>query len=73
MADQCTKFEVSNVSRCGDILQGAKFYNGHLTLTSPLSENVFFIGRLGLAMIDLCTKFKVSACSTYEDMNGGAK
>jgi len=24
-------------------------------------------------MINLCTKFKVPACSRYEDMNGGAK
>ena len=24
-------------------------------------------------MINLCTKFKVHACSRYEDMNGGAK
>jgi len=43
-----------------------------MTLTSPLSGNIF-IGRLGLAMINLCTKFKVPACSRYEDMNGGAK
>jgi len=33
----------------------------------------FFIGRLGLAMINLCTKFKVLASSRYEDMNGSAK
>jgi len=33
---------------------------------------LFFIGRLGLAMINLCVKFKVPACSRYEDMNGGA-
>jgi len=24
-------------------------------------------------MINLCTRFKVLACSRYEDMNGGAK
>ena len=28
---------------------------------------------MGLAMINLCTKFKVPACNRYEDMNGGAK
>jgi len=28
MADWCTKFEVSSVSRCGDITWGVKFLNG---------------------------------------------
>ena len=28
MPDPCTKFEVSSVSRCGDITWGAKFYKG---------------------------------------------
>ena len=28
MADPCTKFEVSSVSRCGDITWGVKFLNG---------------------------------------------
>ena len=41
-------------------------------MTSPLSGNIS-IGRLGLAMINLCTKFKVSACCRYENMNGCAK
>jgi len=36
-------------------------------------QGIFFIGRLGLAVINLCTKFKVPACSRYEDKNGGAK
>ena len=36
-------------------------------------RGIFFISRLGLAMINLCTKFKVPACSRYEDMNSGAK
>jgi len=36
-------------------------------------QGIFFIGRLGLAMFNLCTKFKVPVCRRYEDMNGGAK
>ena len=36
MADPCTKFEVSNVIRCGDIA-------GYLTLTTPLSEKIFLL------------------------------
>jgi len=44
----------------------------HLIVTTPFSGNIF-IGRLGLAMINLYTKFQVPACSRYEDMNGGAK
>jgi len=33
----------------------------------------FFIGRVGLAMVSQCTKFKVSNYTHYEVMNGGAK
>jgi len=40
MADPCTKFEVSSVSRCGDITWGVKFYS-ILTLTTPLSGKIF--------------------------------
>jgi len=43
-----------------------------MTLTSPL-WGIFFIGMLGLATVNICTKFKVPACSRYEDMNGDAK
>jgi len=33
----------------------------------------FFIGRLGLAMVNKCTKFKISRFTRNEGMNGGAK
>jgi len=33
----------------------------------------YFIGRLGLAMINVGTKLKVPVRSRYKDMNGGAK
>jgi len=47
---------------------------GHLTLTTPLSWKIFFfIGRVGLAMLNECTKFEVSMFTRYEAMNGGAK
>jgi len=34
---------------------------------------MFFIGRVGLAMVNQCTKFEVSRFTHYEAMNGGAK
>ena len=46
---------------------------GHLTLTTPLSKKIFFFGRVGLAMINQCTKFEVSRFTGYEAMNGNAK
>jgi len=33
----------------------------------------FFIGRVGLTMVNQCTKFEVSRFTRYEAMNGGAK
>jgi len=46
-------------------------------LTTPLSGNVFqgifFIGRLGLATINLQTKFEVSNYTHNEDMRSAAK
>ena len=34
---------------------------------------MFFIGRVGLAMMNQCTKFEVSRFTRYEATNGGAK
>jgi len=72
MADTCTKFEVSSVSRCGDFTWGVKFYK-----RSPDPEHApfrvdFFIGRVGTAMVNQCTKFEVSRFTRYEAMNGSA-
>jgi len=45
-----------------------------VTLPRPRPfQGIFFVGSLRLALCNLCTKFKVPACSCYEDMNGGAK
>ena len=38
-----------------------------------LKRGRFFIGRVGLAMVSQCTKFKVSRFTHYEAMNGSAK
>ena len=38
----------------------------------PLS-GIFFIGRVGLAVISQCTKFEVSRFTRYDAMNGSAK
>ena len=35
-------------------------------------SSVFFIGRVGLAMVSQCAKFEVSKFTRYESMNGGA-
>jgi len=45
---------------------------GYVTLTTPLSEKIF-IGRVGLATVNLYTKFEVSRCTHYQAMNGSAK
>jgi len=34
---------------------------------------MFFIGRVGLAMVSQCSKFEVCRFTRYEAMNGGAK
>jgi len=39
---------------------------GHMTITMHLSDQ-FVVGGLGLAMIKLCTKFKISIITHYED------
>ena len=71
MADPCTKFEVSSVSRCGDFTWGVNFITGQLTLTTPLPGKDFFIGRVGLGMVSQCTKFEVSRFTHYEAMKKG--
>ena len=45
----------------------------HLTLTTPLSWKIFFIGRMKLAMVNQCTKCEVSRFTHYEAVNGDAK
>ena len=45
---------------------------GHVTLTTPLLGR-FFIDSVGLAMVNIYTKFEVSRCTHYEAINGGAK
>jgi len=72
MADPCTKFEVSSVSRCGDFTWGVNSKMGYLTLTTPLPGKIF-IGRAGLAVVSQCTKLEVSRFTRCEAMNGGAK
>jgi len=70
MADPCTKFEVSSVSsRCGDLRGVENSKTGQLTLTTPLSGNIFH--RQGGTC--QCTKFEVPRFTRYEAMNGGAK
>jgi len=59
MADPCTKFEVSSVSRCGEITRPRPF------------QGIFFIVRVGLAMVSQCTRFEVCRFTRYDAMNGG--
>jgi len=40
--------------------------------TTPFSGR-FFIGSVGLAMVNQCTKFEIFRFTRYEAMNGGAK
>jgi len=75
MANLCRKYEVSSVKRCGDW----RYYMGCKILKwvtwpwpRPFQER-FFISRVGLAMVNQCTKFGVSRFTRYEAMNGGAK
>jgi len=74
MVNPHTKFEVSSFCRSRDILGSVKFFKmGHVTLIMPLSGMIFFIGKLGLAMANLYTKFEVYICTRYEDMKSGTK
>ena len=45
---------------------------GHVTMTTPLL-GMTFVSKLGIATINLQTKFDISNYSHYEDMNSGAK
>ena len=36
-------------------------------------QGIFFIGRVGLALVNQCTKFEVSRFTRYGAMNGSAK
>jgi len=72
MADSCAKFEVSSISRCGDISQGVNSKMCHVILTTPLSQNIFHL-QVGLVAINLQTKFEVSNYTHSEDMRSSAK
>ena len=49
-----------------------KFKMGHMTLTTPF-QGLLVIRRLERAMINLSTKFEVSASTPYAVMNGEAE
>ena len=72
MADPCTKFEVSSVSRCRDFTWGVKFYKWLPDPEHAPFREDFFIGRVGLAMAK-STKFEDSRFTRYEAMKGSAK
>ena len=45
-----------------------------VTIPWPLPfQRIFFMGRVGLAMVSQCTKFEVSRFTHYDAMFGGAK
>ena len=58
---------------CGDITWGVKFHKGTADHDHAPFRQKFYIGRVGLAMLNQCTKFEVSRFTHYEAMNGGAK
>ena len=73
MADS-TRVQKSLALTVAEILHGMQnSKTGQLTLTTPLSRKIFFFGRVGLAMVNQCTKFEVSRFTGYEAMNGSAK
>jgi len=72
MADPCTTFEVSSVSHCGDFTWGVKFYKWSPDFEHAPFRGDIFIGRVGLVMVNQCTKFEVSRFTRYEAMNGSA-
>jgi len=70
MADPCTKFEVSSLT-VAEILHGVgvKFYKWSLDTEHAPFRGDFFIGRMGLAMVNQCTKFdlyEVHPLRSYE-------
>ena len=73
MADPCTKFEVSSISRCRRYYMGCKILKWVTWPWPRPFQGRFFIHGLGLAMVNQCTKFEVSRFTRYEAMNGGAK
>ena len=52
MADPCTKFEVSSVSRCGDIYMGCKILKRVTWPWLRPFQGRFFTSRVGLAMVN---------------------
>jgi len=56
IANQCTKFEVSGLSRSKDVTWPRPF------------QGQFVVRRLGLAMINMHTKFQVSVFTRNEDI-----
>jgi len=46
---------------------------GHVTVTTPLSGKQFVARRLGVAMINMHTKFEVSSSSRSRDILRGLK
>ena len=73
MADPCTKFDVSIISHCRYITLGVKFYKGSPDPDHTPFQGRFFIGRVGLAVVNQFSKVEVSRFACYEAMNGGAK
>jgi len=63
----CTKFDQSNFSRSGDMIGALRNLNGSRGLTTPLSGMICHRG-LGLAAINLRTKFQISISAHYEDI-----
>jgi len=49
-----------------------KFKKCHVTQTRPF-QGRFVVRRLGLATVNLYTKYEVSMLTHYEDMNGHEK
>jgi len=56
-----------------EITWGVKFYNRSPDPDHALFREDFFIGRVGLAVVNQYTKFEVSRFTRYEAMNGGVQ
>ena len=67
-----TKFDNSSFSHSGDISGGVNTKIGQLTPPHPFQVR-FVTGKLGLAAINIHTKFDISNSSRYGDMKGVAK
>ena len=63
MVNSYTKFEVSSFSCCIDILGGVKVYSWSHGHNRALCRDHFVMERLGLIILNLCTKFEFSAKS----------